>query len=221
MLLIRMISRGLVLLATMLAVPAAATWQELPDALALQAVGSSIRLNGTPMQIRAFASAVPMETLLRQVQAKWERPGLGSVSRTAVASWTVLNQEVDGESRSFQVRPAVGAGVEGFVAVTSPKLTRTPQVAVRLPPDITAVSIIDSLDQNRVSQQVIAVSRRSAEASAQSLDSSLKAQGWQRHVFKKSGQSVVFAANKGSQQFDATLSSQKGGSIIMMNTLKN
>jgi len=198
--------------------PARAGWQDTPDTLRLQAVGDALRVNGTPMQVRAFVSAQPMEALLRDVQSGWERNrDRTSVTRDKVGSWTVLNQTVGAQHRSFQVREG-GGRLEGYVSLTSPREARAPKLAVALPSGMTAVSIIDSMDEGRASQQVIAVSTRSVEASAQALEATLKASGWERHVYRKSGQGLTYAANKGGQEFDAVISSQKNGSLVMLNT---
>lgn len=197
----------------------AANWQNTPDTMQLSTVGDSLRLNGTPMQIRAFKSSQPIEKLINEVQAGWQLSHRSDVTRAVLPGWTVLNQSVGDEHRSFQVRPAGPDQVEGFVALTSPKMTREPKLAVRLPSDMTAVSIIDSVDAGRSSQQVVAVSPRSMEFSASAIEAQLRAAGWQRHVYKKGPKAILFAANKGELQFDATISAQKNGALIMMNVL--
>ncbi|MES2320138.1 MAG: hypothetical protein V4631_21890 [Pseudomonadota bacterium] len=207
------------LLAAAVAQPAlAANWQDTPDSLQLASVGDTLRLNGTPMQIRAFKSALPIERLLRDVQAGWQEANRSDVTRAVVSGWTVLNQTVGDQHRSFQARLA-GDQVEGFVALTSPKQTREPKLVLRLPSDMTAISIIDSVDDGHSSQQVIAVSPRSFDASTSAIEAQLRAAGWERHVHKKTAGAVVFAANKGSQQFDATVSAQKNGSLIMLSVV--
>lgn len=199
----------------------AANWQNTPDSLKLSSVGDTLRLNGTPMQIRAFTSSLPMEKLLNEVQHGWQLSHRSDVTRTRIPGWTVLNQTIGDEHRSFQVRGTSPTQLEGFVALTSPKMTREPKLAVRLPSDMTAVSIVDSVDDGKSSQQVIAVSPRSMDFSASAIEAQLRAAGWQRHVFKKSAGSIQFAANKGAQQFDATVSAQKQGALIMMSVLTN
>lgn len=201
--------------------PARAVWQDVPASLQLEPVGDSLRLNGTPMQIRAFRSDAPMEKLLRDVQDSWQRSNRGSVTRTEMSTWTVLNQTVGDEHRSFQARPSGPGHTEGFVALTSPRQAREPKPAVRLPSDMTPVSIVDSVDAGRSTQQLIAVSPRSVDASASALEAQLKAAGWERHVLKRNGSSVVFAANKGARQFDATLNAKKAGSLILINVSNN
>lgn len=198
----------------------AGSWQDLPDTLQLQPVGETLRMNGTPMSIYAFNSRLPIETVLREVQDKWERhPGREPVKRTTAPYWIVLNQTVGEQHRSLQVRQK-GDQVEGFVALTSPKETRTPKLALRLPPQMIAMQVVDSVDNGKVSQQVTAVSRRSVEASASALESALKAEGWKRHVYKKQGDAMLVSANRGEEQFDAILSAQKAGALVMINTVR-
>jgi len=210
----------LLLSACMLAAPArAANWQDLPDGLQLEKMGDSLRMNGTPMTVRAFHTAQPLETVLRDVQAAWERhPGKEEVKRTVLPGWTVLNQKVGDDHRSLQVRKN-GEVVDGLVALTSPKQTREPKLAVRLAPQMTALQVIDSVDAGKVSQQITAVSRRSSDATASALETSLKAEGWTRHVFKKQGGAIVLSANKGEAQFDAVIMAQKAGALVMMNAV--
>lgn len=199
---------------------AASGWQDMPDALALEAVGDSLRMNGTPMTIRAFQSMQSAEALLREVQANWERnPRHAPVLRTQMQLWTVLNQTVGAQHRSFQVRTN-GTQVDGFVALTSPAETRTPVPALRLPPQVETLQIIDSSDQGRASQQIVAVSRRSADATALSFDQALKADGWQRDRPTKHGNGLRLSANRGSDQFDAILTAQATGSLVMINIVK-
>jgi hypothetical protein len=204
-----------------LALPTAvmANWQDMPEHLRLGAVGDSLAINGTPVQIRTFTSEVPMEKLLEEVRISWERnPERTSVVRTRIGEWIVLNQKLGKEHRSFQVRPSAD-GLDGRVALTSPQLARTPRVAVQLPASMTAVSIIDSVDNGRKSQQVIAVSTRSAEATTAALESTLKAQGWHRHVLQRGRGALVFSANRNGQELDANISAQKNGALVMMNTI--
>lgn len=209
-------------LAVCVSVPALAAggWQDTPDALQLESVGDTVRMNGTPMTIRAFQSRQPVEALLLAVQANWERdPRHAPVVRTAMPNWIVLNQSVGPQHRSFQVRQN-GAQAEGFVALTSPADTRPPVLALRMPPLVEALQVVDSIDQGRASQQIVAVSRRPADVTAVAFDQALKAEGWQRDVLKKQGGALRVSANRGSQQFDALLSTQKGGALVMINTVK-
>lgn len=203
------------------AASSAASWQDVPEHLQLDQIGDSLRLNGTPMQIRNFQSAVPMETLLHDVQQNWQRTNRNSVSKTAIPGWTVLNQQVGDEHRSFQVRAAGPARVEGFVALTSPKKSVEPKMALRLPSDMTAVTVIDSVDSGKSTQQVIAVSRRSIDASASALEAQLRAGGWERHALKRNGPTMMLSANKGALTFDASLKAEKAGSLIMFNISTN
>ena len=202
------------------ALPCWAGWLGMPDNVNLQAVGEELRLNGTPMKVRAFTAEVPMETLLKQVQENWQKQvGDKPVDRTKNTNWTVLNQSIGTEHRSFQVRELSATRVEGYVALTSPELTIVPKLVIPLPSDVRTVSIIDSNDAGKVSQQVIAVSPRSVDATVSALESALKTAGWERHVMKKSATVIQFSADRNGQEFDASLSKQKAGTLLMMNTL--
>jgi len=206
---------------TLGALPAwAGNWQDLPATLQLEKIGDSMRMNGTPMTVRSFQTDQPLETILREVELAWERhPGKEEVKRTTIPGWTVLNQKIGDDHRSLQVRENGGL-VDGVVALTSPKQTREPKLAVRLVPQMTALQVIDSVDAGKTSQQVTAVSRRSIDATASALETSLKAEGWERHVFKKQGRGIVLSANRGTAQFDAIFMAQKAGALVMMNIIK-
>lgn len=203
------------------AAPALAGWQDIPDSIGLQHMGDTMVVNGIPMSVRAFNTDMPAEQVVQLVQSAWDRNrDRTSVTRTSMPPWTILNQTVGSEHRSFQIKASKRGGFEGFVALTSPKLAREPKPAIRLPPEVTPVQIVDSVDNGRSSQQIIAVSRRSIEATSAALEASLKAAGWQRHVMKKDARTVVFAANRNGAEFDAILTAEKHGSMVMINTVE-
>jgi hypothetical protein len=218
--------RVLKALAVMLALASAVAWaapdrwQDLPDSLQLESMGDSLRMNGTPMSIRAFHSRQSAETLLHDVQSSWERdPGHGPVRLSRIPNWTVLNQAIGERHRSFQVHEQDGL-TRGFVAVSSPKETRAPVLAVRLPMQVQAMQVIDSVDAGKVSQQVVAVSQRSVDATTAALGDALKAQAWDKPTVRKQGQSVRMSTNRGDEQFDALLSGEKHGALILINTIR-
>ncbi len=197
-----------------------AGWQNTPDTLMLEPVGSEMRLNGTPMQIRTFSSGLPIETLLKQVEENWSRGASnGAVTRTKISNWTVLNQTVGDEHRSFQVRESAPAQLLGYVALTSPARTVEPKLAFRLPAGMSAVSITESSDPGTVSQQVIVSSNRSIDSSADVLESALKIDGWVRYGKVKKDDSILFSANRGEKELDVTFQAQKNGALAMINVV--
>lgn len=195
-----------------------AAWQDVPGSIVLQTMGDQMAINGVPMAVRAFNTSLPAEQVLQQVQSAWERnKDRTSVTRTSMGPWTVLNQSIGSEHRSFQIRPARTGGFEGFVALTSPARAREAKPLIRLPADVLPVQIVDSVDQGRSSQQIVAVSKRSMEATSAALEASLLAAGWQRHVMKKQARTVVFAADRNGQELDAIVNAEKKGSMVMVN----
>jgi hypothetical protein len=197
---------------------ATAAWQDIPDKIILQTMGDKLSVNGVPMSVRAFNTDLPAEEVVQLVQSAWERnKDRTSVTRTNISPWTILNQSIGNEHRSFQIKPSRNGGNEGFVALTSPAQARTPEVIIPLPPEVTAVQIVDSVDNGRSSQQIVAVSTRSADATGAALESSLRAVGWQRHVMKKQANAVVFAANRNGEELDAIISTETKGSLMMIN----
>ena len=214
----RALATVIALTIALLAPPAGAAWQDIPDIISLQQMGDKMVVNGIPMTVRAFHTSIPAEQVVNMVQASWDRNrDRTSVTRTSMPPWTVLNQTIGTEHRSFQIKASVNGGYEGFVALTSPALAREPRPLIRLPPEVTPVQIIDSVDNGRNSQQIVAVSKRSMDATGAALEASLKAAGWERHVMKKNARTLVFAANRKGQEFDAILTAEKNGSMVMMN----
>lgn len=214
----RFLPAALALTIALTALPADASWQDIPDSIVLQNMGDSMAVNGIPMTVRAFNTMLPAEQVLQMVQAAWDRNrDRTSVTRTNLPPWTVLNQTVGNQHRSFQIKASKNGGFEGFVALTSPALAREPKPLIALPPEVTPVQIVDSVDNGRKSQQITAVSRRSIEATSAALEASLRAAGWARHVMKKDARTVVFAANRSGQEFDAIMTAEKHGSMVMMN----
>ena len=215
---LRALARAIALAIALLAPPAGAAWQDIPDVIGLQHMGDKMVVNGIPMTVRAFHTSLPAEQVVNMVQEAWDRNrDRTSVTRTSMPPWTVLNQTVGAEHRSFQIKASRNGGYEGFVALTSPALAREPRPLIRLPPEVTPVQIVDSVDNGRNSQQIVAVSKRSIGATGAALEASLKAAGWERHVMKKNAGTLVFAANRKGQEFDAILTAEKNGSMLMMN----
>lgn len=214
----RALATVIALTIALLAPPAGAAWQDIPDIISLQQMGDKMVVNGIPMTVRAFHTSIPAEQVVNMVQASWDRNrDRTSVTRTSMPPWTVLNQTIGTGHRSFQIKASANGGYEGFVALTSPALAREPRPLIRLPPEVTPVQIIDSVDNGRISQQIVAVSKRSIDATGAALEASLKAAGWERHVMKKNAGTLVFAANRKGQEFDAILTAEKNGSMVMMN----
>ena len=214
----RVVASALALSFALSAMPARAAWQDVPDSISLQQMGDKMAVNGVPMTVRAFHTSIPAEQVVQMVQDAWDRNrDRTSVTRTSMPPWTVLNQTIGTEHRSFQIRASANGGYEGFVALTSPALAREPKPLIRLPAEVTPVQIVDSVDSGRSSQQIVAVSKRSIDATGAALEASLKAAGWERHVMKKNAKTLVFAANRNGQEFDAILTAEKNGSMVMMN----
>lgn len=213
----RALAAALVMAIALLTPPAGAAWQDIPDIISLQQMGDKMVVNGIPMTVRAFNTSIPAEQAVNMVQEAWDRNrDRTSVTRTSMPPWIVVNQTVGTQHRSFQIKASPNGGYEGFVALTSPALAREPKPLIRLPPGVTPVQIVDSVDNGRASQQIVAVSKRSVDATGAALDASLKAAGWERHVMKKNARTVVFAANRKGQEFDAILTAGKNGSMVMM-----
>lgn len=197
-----------------------AGWLDTPDSLKLQAVGEELRLDGTPMQIKAFNADLSVEAALQQVQESWQKhAGRSPVKRSQNEGWFILNQSIGRQHRSFQVRETGSNQVQGYIALTSPERASKPKPMVPLPSDMKTLSIIDSVDAGKVSQQILAASPRSMAATVSALESALKTAGWERHVLKKNGAYTVFSANRKGQEFDARLTAQKNGTLLMMNTV--
>jgi hypothetical protein len=197
-----------------------AGWLDSPDSLQLQSVGSEMRLNGIPMNIRYFITTQPAEQLLKQFQDAWERnPGGANVKRSTLGTWTVLNQGLGDEHRSVQVRNAGDGQIEGYLALTSPQRMREPVLQLRLPSGLQTLSVLESTDSEMKSQQVTAVSKRSVDATASVLENTLRANGWKVQERRKTASGTRLAADKGNQDFDAALTPDEGGAVVMMNTV--
>jgi hypothetical protein len=133
---LRALARAIALAIALLAPPAGAAWQDIPDVIGLQHMGDKMVVNGIPMTVRAFHTAMPAEQVVTLVQEAWDRNrDRTSVTRTSMPPWTVLNQTIGAEHRSFQIKASRNGGYEGFVALTSPALAREPRPLIRLPPD--------------------------------------------------------------------------------------
>jgi hypothetical protein len=198
----------------------AAGWIDTPDSIALQNVGDEIRLNGTPMKIRSFTSNQPLEQVIKQFQDNWESGNkVDKVSLTKMNEWTVLNQTIGEGHRSVQAKESGNGLVEGYVALTSPLRTREPKLKIRMPSDVKILSVVESAEQGRSSQQVTAVSDRSMDGAANSIEGALRQAGWSVRPRQKKPNATRISADKSEQEFDAIVSPANTGAMLMMNTV--
>jgi hypothetical protein len=204
--------------ACLLSAAAAAGWQGAPEILRMESVGDEIRVNGTPMVVRRFEASQPADAVLGYFAHEWsDEPSAQPVTRTKLGVWTVLNQDVGDRHRSVQVREMAPGTIEGLVAVTSPALHREPVLAVRLPLDFSIVSVVDSKDQGRTAQQIMASSHQSLTNIENAIEAQLRTAGWSTPQHRKTANALMISANRGDAQFDAVINTQGGGSIGLFN----
>lgn len=205
-------------LACLVSAVAAAGWQGAPDTLRMENVGDEIRVNGTPMLVRRFEASQPADAVVAYFDREWSNePAAKPVQHTKLGSWTVLNQDIGDRHRSVQVRQVAPDAVEGLLAVTSPALHREPVLAFRLPSDFSLVSVVDSTDQGRTAQQIMASSHQSMDNIGNAIESQLRALGWGTVQKRKTTQGLLLSANRGDAQFDAVVNARAGGSTAMFN----
>lgn len=205
--------------AAMLPCLAHAGWQDLPDQIQSQPLADSMKINGVPVNARALSTTLSPEDAIKQVEEKWSHTEhAGILKHAKLGEWLVLNQGLEKAHRSVQFRTTAN-GTEGFAAVTDTEHGVTARPAITLPADLVPVSIIDTVDGARHSQQIIAVSRRSIDSTTDVLEGSISDAGWKRHVRKKVDTTIRYAANKGPLELDALIQAQKHGSMVMINTI--
>jgi hypothetical protein len=139
------------------------------------------------------------------------------VKRTKLGAWTVLNQDIGDRHRSVQVRQLSPDSIEGLLAVTSPASHREPVPAMRLPLDFAIVSVVDSIDQGRAAQQIMASSRQSLTNIDNALEAELRTLGWSTPQRRKTADALLLSANRGDAQFDAVINAKAGGSVGIFN----
>jgi hypothetical protein len=197
---------------------AAAGWQGAPEILRMESLGEEIRVNGTPMLVRRFEASQSVDTVLTYFERDWSAdPSSQPVRHSKLGDWTVLNQDIGDRHRSVQVRDASPGSIEGLLAVTSPSLHREPVLAVRLPAGLSIVSVVDSTDQGRAAQQIMASSRQSLDNIGNAIESELHASGWTTPQRRKSPNALMISANRGDEQFDAIINANPGGSMAIFN----
>lgn len=204
--------------ASFLTVPATAGWQGAPEILRMESVGEEMRVNGTPMSVRRFEASLPADAVLGYFTHEWSNePSAQPVKHAKLGAWTVLNQDIGDRHRSVQVREMAPGTIEGLVAVTSPALHREPVLAVRLPLDFTIVSVVDSSDQGRAAQQIMASSHQSLSNIGNAIEAELRTLGWSTPQRRKTADALMISANRGDAQFDAVINAKAGGSIGIFN----
>lgn len=199
---------------------AMAGWQGAPESLRMQSVGDDIRVNGTPMSVRRFEADQPIEAVLGYFAHEWStEPSAQPVKRSQLGTWTVLNQNIGDRHRSVQVREQGPGTIEGLLAVTSPAMHREPVLAIRLPADFSIVSVVDSNDQGRAAQQIMAKSRQSLTNIENAIEAQLRSSGWSSPQRRKTATALMLSANRGDAQFDAVFNVKAGGAIGVFNVV--
>jgi hypothetical protein len=197
---------------------AAAGWQGAPESLRLESVGEEMRVNGTPMLVRRFEASQSSDAVLKFIERDWSAtPGAAPVRHSRLGDWTVLNQDIGDRHRSVQVRETSPGSIEGLLAVTSPALHREPALSIRLPAALSMVSVVDSIDQGRAAQQIMASSRESRDNVGNALESALRTAGWSTPQRRKSPNAVLVSANRGDEELDAIVTVNSGGSMVIIN----
>jgi len=204
---------------TVLATSAAATgWQGAPESLRLESVGEEIRVNGTPMLVRHFESSQSAEAVLEYMERDWSAaPWSAPVHHSTLGDWSILNQDIGDRHRSVQVRETSPGSIEGLLAVTSPALHREPVLSIRLPAALSTVSVVDSVDQGRTAQQIMASSPQSCGNVGNALESVLRTSGWTTPQRRQSPRALLISTNRGDEQLDAIITVNGGGSMAVIN----
>jgi hypothetical protein len=204
--------------ALLMSATASAGWQGAPEILRMESVGDEIRVNGTPMLVRRFEASQPAGAVVAYFDHEWSNePSAQPVKHSKLGAWTVLNQDIGDRHRSVQVRELAPGTIEGLLAVTSPVLHREPVLAVRLPLDFSIVSVVDSIDQGRAAQQIMARSHQSLTNIDHAIESELRTLGWSTPQRRKTANALLISANRGDAQFDAVINAKAGGSIGIFN----
>ena len=200
--------------------PATAGWQGAPDILRLENVGDEIQVNGTPMMVRRFETDQPVDAILGYFSQEWSNEASARpVKRTKLGPWTVLNQDIGDRHRSLQVREQGPGALEGLLAVTSPTMHKEPVLTIRLPADFAIVSVVDSSDQGRSAQQIMARSNQSLTNIDNALEAQLRMSGWSSPQRRKTATSLMISANRGDAQFDAIINANAGGALGIFNVV--
>jgi hypothetical protein len=207
---------------TLLATSAAATgWQGAPESLRLESVGEEIRVNGTPMLVRRFEASQSADAVLKYMEREWSAaPSSMPIRHSTLGEWIILNQDIGDRHRSVQVRETSPGSIEGLLAVTSPALHRDPVLSIRLPSGLSMVTVVDSIDQGRAAQQIMASSRQSSDNVGNALESALRTSGWSTPQRRKSPNALLISTNRGDEELDAIITVNSGGSMAVINIVR-
>jgi len=199
---------------------AAAGWQGAPESLRLESVGEEIRVNGTPIIVRRFEASESADAVLEYMKRDWSAaPSAAPVHHSTLGDWTILNQDIGDRHRSVQVRETSPGSIEGLLAVTSPALHRDPVLSIRLPAVLSMVSVVDSVDQGRAAQQIMASSRLSSSNVGNALESQLRTSGWTTPQRRQSPKALLISTNRGDAELDAIITVNGGGSMAVINVV--
>lgn len=163
----------------------AATWPviEAPPGAHVEWVAENMHVNGLPMRVRRFTTAMSVEQVMAFYLQRWR--GTPPPVENRVGDWRVIGRQAGDFYLTVQTRTAAGGETEGFLGVSKlPAAPDTPKLDTRFPRlDGTEVlSDVSSRDDGRLGKTLVLHNTYSVQSNASFYEGALPNQGWKRNA---------------------------------------
>ena len=158
----------------------------LPFEARIESVIEEGEIEGRPVRIARFRSALPPGELVRVLRREWPQDDGTELLESASGSWRIVSGWNPEGFRTLQFRALPGGGSEGVLSVwpREPGAAGLPvaafDLAALLPAGSTVMRRFAARDAGRRSETLVAVAQTAVEATADAIDQRLVALGLRR-----------------------------------------
>ena len=208
------------------------TWPEIPapPKAKVEWVSDDMRVNGIPMRVQRFDSAVSKEEIVAYYVAHWKTSQVPAKPGQTVAAVTphgpdTLVARTTGPFYSLVKVRSAGSGSEGTIS-TSQVLGVEPSLntsGVPAPSSAKAVNVVEAIDNGKRNKQVLFVSDDSIDSVANYYAHSLKNAGWtlvqeqKAPATAKSSPAIVRMFSRKDQQLDIAVGVDTERRVTLIN----
>lgn len=194
----------------------AADWPaiDVPPKSHVEWVGQDMKMNGVPLQVQKFDSALRVDEVLTFFRTHWGTQEQKKSVENVHGAYTVIGRRQGDFYFTAQIKPSAQFGSEGFLSVS--KLPSMPKPDLS-PGDLPVnsgtrvLSVFESNDAGKSSRQVMLANRDSVQSNVRFYEAALESRGWTK---KQSAAAKNLAADNNLSYF------QKGNQELNMEILR-
>jgi hypothetical protein len=205
-------------------------WPELeaPPKAHVEWVGQDMKLNGVPVQVRKFDSALDPAEILTFYRARWGTQREKKSVENQRGPWHIIGRAHGPYYLTVQVKQKPNAGSEGMLSVSMLTSNIKPEIAagdLPIPGATQVMSVLDSNDPGKLSKQVTLANGDTVESNTRFYEAALKSNGWDKQALVQSkareqvGTYNVFQKKNQELHLAITKPPQSPVTVIVANTV--